>query len=216
MMFVRMALPTLMMAGVLFGAAGRLDAWNVWAWLLLMYGVAATTYTVLLKRSPGLIAERVKPPSDGDKATRRLIVLPFLAHLVVAGLDLRFGWSVVPTPLVVIGLALWGAGFLLVSWVLFTNPFASSAVRIQEERKQKVIDRGPYGLVRHPMYLAVWIVCLGSGPALGSWWAALTMVPVVGIFARRTLIEDAMLRRELEGYVEYSTRVKWRVVPLVF
>ena len=216
MMFARMLVPTLMMAGVLFGSAGHWDAWNVWAWLLAMYGVAATTYTVLLKRSPELIKERIKPPSDGDTATRRLMVLPFLSHLVVAGLDLRFGWSAVPLPFVVAGLVLWTGGFLLVSWVLFSNPFASSAVRIQEERKQKVIDSGPYAIVRHPMYLAVFIVCLGSGPALGSWWAALTMVPVLGIFVRRTRIEDAMLQRELDGYVEYAKRVKWRVVPLVF
>jgi protein-S-isoprenylcysteine O-methyltransferase Ste14 len=79
-----------------------------------------------------------------------------------------------------------------------------------------VITTGPYALVRHPMYLAVALVCLGSGPALGSWWAGLALVPVLAIFVRRTVIEDRMLHRELAGYAEYAARVRWRVVPGVF
>lgn len=216
MMFLRMLLPTALLAAVLFGPAGRLDLWNFWAYLGLMFGLAASTYTGLARKSPDLVRERMKPPSDQDRATRRLIALPFTAHLVLAGLDARFGWSAVPTWLVVLGLALWASGFLLVGWVLFTNPFASSAVRIQSERKQHVISHGPYGLVRHPMYLAVFIVCLGSGFALGSWWSALSVLPVLAVFVRRTLLEDGLLHRELEGYAEYAQRVRWRVVPLVF
>jgi protein-S-isoprenylcysteine O-methyltransferase Ste14 len=216
MMFLRFALPTLVFWTILFTAAGRLDLWPFWAYPGVIYVISATTYTLLGRWSPGLLAERIKPPTDRDRATRRLVVLPFLAHLVLAGLDVRFGWSDVPVGLTVAGPVVVTLGFALVSWTLLTNPFASSAVRVQHEREQQVVSHGPYAIVRHPMYLAVLLVCLGAGPALMSWYAGLSLLPVIAIFVRRTLFEDAMLHRELRGYPQYASRVRWRVVPGVF
>ena len=132
---------------------------------------------------------------------------------MVAGLDVRFGWSPVPLAVQVAALVAFTGAFLLTGWVLASNPFASSAVRIQGERGHRVIDTGPYGVVRHPMYLAVLIVALVSGPALGSWLATLPLLLLVAIFLRRTRVEDDMLLRELDGYADYARRVRWRVVP---
>lgn len=216
MMFVRFAIPAFVFLVLLFTAAGRLDVWPFWAYVGVMYAIAATIYTLLARWSPGLVAERLRPPSDRDRTTRRLVVLPFAAHLVVAGLDARFGWSTVPIPAIAAGLAMVAAGFLLVGWTLVTNPFASSAVRVQHEREHQVISHGPYAIVRHPMYLAVLLVCLGAGPALASWWAGLALLPIVPVFVRRTLLEDAMLHRDLPGYTEYASRVRWRAVPGIF
>lgn len=214
-MFLRMAVPSGVMIALLSFFAGRWDVWNLWAWVGVMWLIGSLTYTVLLKVNPGLVAERLKPPHDRDRATRRLVALPFLAHLVLGGLDARFGWSHVPFPLVLLGLVLEALGFALVAWTLLNNPFASSAVRIQNEREHRVISSGPYALVRHPMYLAVFLVCLGGGPAVGSWFAGLALLPIVAIFVRRTLLEDSMLQKELPGYPEYSARVRWRIIPHV-
>jgi protein-S-isoprenylcysteine O-methyltransferase Ste14 len=216
MMFVRFAVPAVIFWAVLSTTAGRFDYWPFWAYPGVMYVIGATTYTLLGRWSPGLVAERLKPPSDRDRATRRLVIMPFLAHLVLAGLDARFGWSAVPVGLTLAGLVLVACGFGLVGWTLLTNPFASSAVRVQHEREHRVISNGPYAHVRHPMYLAVVLVCLGAGPALASWYAGLALLPVIAIFVRRTLVEDAMLQRELAGYAQYASRVRWRVVPGVF
>ena len=216
MMILRFGIPAFVFLGILFTAAGRLDVWPFWAYVGVVYILAATTYTLLERWSPGLLAERIKPPSDRDRATRRLVALPFFAHLAIAGLDARYGWSAVPAGITVAGLAVVALGFMLVSWTLLTNPFASSAVRVQHEREQQVIASGPYAMVRHPMYLAVVLVCVGAGPALASWYASLALLPVVAIFVRRTLIEDAMLHRELRGYAQYAARVRWRVVPGMF
>lgn len=216
MMFVRFAVPAFVFLAILFTAAGRLDVWPFWAYVGVMYLIAATIYALLARWSPALVAERLRPPSDRDRATRRLVVLPFAAHLVVAGLDARFGWSGVPALMTGAGLVMVAAGFLLVGWTLFTNPFASSAVRVQRERAHQVISTGPYAIVRHPMYLAVLLVSLGAGPALASWWAGLALLPIVPVFVRRTLIEDAMLHHDLPGYAEYASRVRWRAVPGVF
>lgn len=120
---------------------------------------------------PELVKECLRPPVDRDRRSR-LISLPLmLGHSVVAGR------------------ALVVAGMGFVGWTLLSNPFASSAVRIQHERKQQVITTGPCALVRHPMYLG-WC-CSRWGAA--RWWAGLFMVPLLVVFVRRTLFEDRML-----------------------
>ena len=106
--------------------------------------------------------------------------------------------------------------FTLVLWTLLSNPYASSAVRIQSERGHTVISTGPYAFVRHPMYLAVFFFVFASGPALGSWWSALALLPLLAVFVRRTLIEDRMLHDELPGYATYARKVRFRVVPGLF
>lgn len=105
---------------------------------------------------------------------------------------------------------------LLIASTLASNPYASSAVRVQHDRDQQVISHGPYGIVRHPMYLSGLIVCVGGGAALGSWYAGLALQPLVPIFVRRTLVEDARLHRELAGYAAYAGSVRRRTVPGVF
>jgi protein-S-isoprenylcysteine O-methyltransferase Ste14 len=200
----------------LFLAAGRADLPFAWAYVLVLWLSAGTVYTLMRQRSPGLLRERMRPPSDRDRHTR-LIALPLLlGHWALAGFDARLGWSDVPPALRLIGLGLVAAAMALIGWTLLSNPYASSAVRIQNEREQRVVSTGPYALIRHPMYLGVLLVSLGSGAALGSAWASLLLLPLLGIFVRRTLKEDRMLQRELPGYPEYAARVRWRVVPGVF
>lgn len=216
MMFVRFLVPAVVILVVLGLAAGRLDVWTFWAYAGVIYLAGATTYTFLARSNPGLVAERFKPPSDCDRATRRMVILPTLVHLILAGLDARDDWSDVPLIVSAVALVMMAGSFLLVAWTLASNPFASSAVRVQHERDQQVISHGPYAIVRHPMYLAVFLVCAAAGPALGSWYAGLALLPVFPIFVRRTLVEDAMLHRELSGYAQYARHVRWRVVPGVF
>ncbi len=218
MIAIRALLPCAAMAAVLFVSAGRVDVWTFWAWLAVMWGTFAVVYTKLERDNPEFLRERLSPPKgkDRDASTRRLVVLPFLAMLVIAGLDVRFGWTPVPTVASVVGLVFWGLGFALSGWVVLANPYASSAVRIQEDRGQRVVDSGPYAFVRHPMYSSVIVTCLACGPALGSWLAGLCALPVIVIFLRRTAIEDRMLHGELAGYGEYAARVRARVVPFVY
>jgi protein-S-isoprenylcysteine O-methyltransferase Ste14 len=217
MMFLR-AFPFAALVMLLLALpAGRWDLPMFWAYTAVLWLSAGTIFTLVQARSPELIKERLRPPADRDRATRRIALPVMIAHYVVAGLDAgRFGWTRVPFPLQVAGLVLLAAGMALVGWTLLSNPYASSAVRIQAERKQRVITTGPYAIVRHPMYLGVLFFGLGSGAALGSWFAAALLTPLVALFVRRTLFEDRMLHDELEGYAEYAARVRWRVVPGLF
>ncbi len=204
-------------AALLFGAAGRVDLPWLWAYLAVWSLYIGGSSMLAWRINPDLVAERMRPPSDRDRLTRLLAIGPGLGHLVVAGLDVgRFGWSHVGPGAHVAGLLAVAAGMTFVGWTFVTNRFASSAVRIQSERGHTVVDTGPYALVRHPMYLGVFLVALGSGPALGSWWAALVIAPIIPIFVRRTRLEDRMLHQELAGYPEYAARTRWRVVPWIF
>ena len=220
MMAVRMTvLIALLVVGfgaLLFGGAGRLDLPWLWAYLVgwALYAGVSSGLSVWL--NPTLMAERMKPPSDRDRLTRRLAVGPCLAHLVVAGLDARYGWSSMPVTLRLLGFASMTLAWSLIAWTFATNRFASSAVRIQTERNHEVITTGPYAIVRHHMYLGVFLTVLGSPLALGSWWALLVVSPVALIFVRRTRLEDRMLHDELPGYAEYARRTRYRIVPGIF
>lgn len=217
MMFVKTLPLAVLMGLVLFSSAGRLDLLAFWLYAGLWWLNAGTTYTVARRRHPELVAERMRPPSDRDKATRRIVAPLFFLHMVIAGLDVgRFGWSTVPLPLQFLGFLLIAGGLGFADWTILSNPYASSAVRIQNEREQKVITHGPYAMVRHPMYFGVFLVSIGSGMALGSWWAGLLLLPVLAAFTRRTLLEDQMLHDELPGYREYAARVRSRIVPGIF
>jgi protein-S-isoprenylcysteine O-methyltransferase Ste14 len=215
MMFARTLVFGIAVSIPLFAGAGR---WvpAFFAYALMLWLVAGSVYTVLLHKSPGLVAERFKPPSDRDRASRRIAIPLMLTHYLLAGLDARFGWSAVPSAVQAAGFLASGGALVLVGWTLYSNPYASTAVRIQTERGHTVVSTGPYALVRHPMYFAVLLYGLGSGPALGSWWSMIALLPVLVVFVRRTLVEDRMLHDELPGYDEYARRVRFRVIPGVF
>jgi protein-S-isoprenylcysteine O-methyltransferase Ste14 len=141
-----------------------------------------------------------------------------LAHLAVAGLDVgRFHWSV-PPPGVVRGVALvvYAAGLGFSMWAIVTNRFFSSVVRLQPERGHRVIDTGPYRYVRHPGYAGMMVAALTGGVVLGSWWSVLPIVLFAGTLLRRLAMEDRFLNAELDGYRDYSGRVRSKLLPGVW
>jgi protein-S-isoprenylcysteine O-methyltransferase Ste14 len=97
--------------------------------------------------------------------------------------------------------------------VFAANTFAAPVVRIQSERNQRVIDTGPYALVRHPMYAAALLYLVGMPLLLGSWYGLIgTVIFAMGISAR-AVQEERKLQRELPGYADYITRVRYRLIP---
>ena len=201
---------------LLYGSAGRFDVPAFHAYLALWAIQITVTQAIALRVHPDLVEERMRPPSDRDRRTPFISAVPAVAHLVLAGLDARFGWSGMPPSIQLGAFLVMAVGLGFVTWTLTTNRYASSAVRIQHDRGQVVITHGPYALVRHPMYLGVFLVVVSAGLALGSWWSALAILPLVPIFVVRTQKEDRMLHEELAGYPAYASRVQWKVIPLVF
>jgi protein-S-isoprenylcysteine O-methyltransferase Ste14 len=195
-----------------FAGAGRLNLPFFWAF----FGIVVMFWVIMLTRiDPELMQERIHPGPGGVDRGLRLMILPvFAALLVLAGLDAgRYGWSHVPIAVQYLGLALVTSGYALSSWAVHVNRFFSPVVRIQSERGHHLIMAGPYAHIRHPGYAGSLLTLLGSGLALGSWWATLCGVVAAGLILRRAVIEDRFLHTQLDGYGPYAQRVRYRVLP---
>ena len=205
---------------VLSLAAGRLD----WLWGWVYVGVTALFLAghvvLLVPINPDLLIERAGGlRQSGAKAWDRWLaafaggIFPMTAW-IIAGLDLRFAWSP-PKPLALhlLGTMLAVLGYGLFLWAMVSNAYFSEVVRIQEERGHTVAMGGPYRFVRHPGYVGAILSFLGTPLVLGSWWAAIPTLFGVAGYVLRTALEDRTLKEELEGYVGYAERVRFRLLP---
>ena len=138
----------------------------------------------------------------------------FIAGFVVAGLDYRYGWSEVLTSVVIAASILFLVSYALYVEVMRENQWLSRTIEVVEG--QRVVSTGLYGVVRHPMYLATLLLFISTPFILGSWWAVIPFLFYIPIIVVRTLDEERLLVAELEGYSEYCTRVKWRIIPFVW
>ncbi len=211
----------LVLAALLFLSAGRLD-W-VWGWLLV--GVYVTWDVVvallLIPKSPGLLAERAGIQKDAKGwdvllASLAASLTPMLTW-IVAGLDVRFGWTGQMSPVLQVGaLAVVVLGFALVTWAMASNEFFSTIVRIQDDRNQTVATRGPYRYVRHPGYVGAILFQVATPIMLGSLWALIPGSLSLPLYVIRTALEDKTLQEELDGYTEYAQQTRYRLLPGVW
>ena len=219
---VQVGIQFLILAATLFLSSGRLDWWFAWVYLgLFVLNVGVNSY-VLLRINPELIAERARQFTPETKKWDRILatlwgLMSAIVALLVAGLDVRFGWSpqiALTVQLIAMLLHMFGSAFA--SWALVSNAFFAGTVRIQAERGHTVASSGPYSFVRHPGYAGWMISNVAVVIMLGSLWALLPAVIAVVALVARTAFEDRMLREELPGYEEYAQRVRYRLVPGVW
>ncbi len=201
----------------LFLPAGTL-AWSR-GWLYFVVTVAASiVITVYLQRvNPDVVAARVNR-HQGTKGWDRVLLRLFLPALVsilpVAALDDgRFHWFPVPWWVCGIGYLLLITGLVGLTWAESVNKFFEPTVRIQIDRGHRVIDCGPYAIVRHPGYVSAFLVFFGTPLCLGSLWALIPAVLACLLLVARTILEDRTLRMELPGYEAYARRVRYRLIP---
>jgi protein-S-isoprenylcysteine O-methyltransferase Ste14 len=170
----------------------------------------------LLPRNPELIAERAqfKSARPWDEAIMLFITpLPFIA-MILAGLDVRFGWTEgFPLSAQFLGLMFTILGYGLVSWAMVSNKYFSSTVRIQTERDHRVVSGGPYRYLRHPGYLGMIMASLAMPILLGSFWALIPMLLLGAGYVARSALEDRTLKAELNGYEAYAKQTRYRLVP---
>jgi len=193
-----------------------------WAkgWLMIVFFVALTIPSMMYiwRVNPEIFAarRRIQPGTKGWDRVLLMVLLPtMLAIYPVAALDDgRFHWSRVPLWLVVVGYGLLTTSWCLFMWVESVNKFAEPGVRVHAE--QKVIDTGPYTIVRHPMYMGVPSFSVGTALALGSYWALVPAAFLLPMLVGRTAMEDRTLREELVGYKQYASRVRYRLLPGVW
>jgi protein-S-isoprenylcysteine O-methyltransferase Ste14 len=218
---IRLVASTIVLAALLFAAAGTVAWPAAWAYLAIVTA-GLTVYAVVIARlHPDLVEERMHPPAGAKSWDRPLaaivgVVAPILL-LLLCGLDRRFGWSgATPAWAQAIGLLAVAAGMALTDWAVAANRFFSALVRIQRDRGHRVIDTGPYRFVRHPGYAGAMIYMIGMTFALDSRAALIAASAICLTLGVRTALEDATLRRELEGYAAYAQRVRFRLFPGVW
>jgi protein-S-isoprenylcysteine O-methyltransferase Ste14 len=206
----------LIISGDLLWPAG----WVFSFWFILL---CFSTILYLYRKDPALLDERYKQPGTGnqegwDKYVVYGIVMGFLLWIVIMPLDAkRFGWSpAFPLWLNVLGGAMLAGSFFLFFRSYTDNTFLSPLVRIQEERKQRVISTGVYGIVRHPMYLGGILMFFGAPLLIGSGYGLLAGLALTILLMARITGEEEMLGRELDGYREYMQKVRYRLVPFLW
>lgn len=204
---------------LVFLAAGTFDYWQAWVFLAVFAITAWIPSIYLQVTNPVVLERRMRsgPIAEG-RAVQKIVMLGLYASLaaicVVSGLDHRFGWSAVPAALCVIGSALAGAGLAVTVAVAVQNIYASTTVQVETD--QKVVSTGLYGLVRHPMYTGNVLILVGLPLALGSFWALAFVMPGVAVLAARIHDEEKMLGDELDGYREYTQKVRSRLIPYMW
>ncbi len=207
----------LLLIGMLvFLPAGTFEYWNGWLFIALLFIPMLALGVVLLWKAPELLAKRLntKEKEGQQKTVVALSGLVFLVGFVAAGLDFRFGWTYVPTWLVVVASVILLASYGLYAEVMRENAYLSRTVEVQEN--QKVIDTGLYGIVRHPMYSATILLFLSFPLVLGSWISFVIFLVYPIVIGMRIKNEESVLEQGLEGYTEYKKRVKYRLLPFVW
>ncbi|MBE6626948.1 MAG: isoprenylcysteine carboxylmethyltransferase family protein [Ruminococcaceae bacterium] len=170
----------------------------------------------LMFKNPSLLQRRLdaKETQREQDIVIKLSGLMFIAGFVIAGLDYRFGWFPLPMAVSVIASVAFIIVYLLYAEVLRENEYLSRTIKV--ENGQKIVDTGLYGIVRHPMYSVTLLLFLSIPLILGSLIAFAVFLLYPLLIVRRIKYEEMLLETELEGYVEYKTKVKYRLIPFIW
>jgi protein-S-isoprenylcysteine O-methyltransferase Ste14 len=208
---------------LLFVPACTLHWCRAWVFLAVTLAVMTAAVFSILPDSADLFSQRAKGViQKGQPLWDRILVIPllvsFVGQIVFIPLDVfRFHLAPKPSGLVsLLGLALYVAGWWIMTLAMKVNPFAVPVVRLQEERHQRVIDTGVYAVVRHPMYAGFVPMVVGPALWLESYVAALVAIVPIAVVAVRCVFEERFLKRELKGYDAYTEKVRYRLIPFVW
>ena len=201
-----------------FLAAGRLDIPRAWIFLGMDYMGLIMVSVVFWKLTPELANHRASI-KEGTKPWDKVFLtfyftISLIAYPIIAGLDVgRYHWSELHINYAIAGVILFALCVAFGSWAIVVNQFFETTVRIQTDRGHKVITDGPYRFVRHPGYLSMILGALSASFIIGSLYSLIPGGLAIIAVVIRTSLEDRTLQEELDGYREYASRVRWRLVP---
>lgn len=204
---------------LLFIPAWTLNYWQAWVFIFVFTTSVNAIGVYLSIKDPALLERRknVGPVAEQNAAQRiimSLAMISILALLVYCALDHRFAWSPVPMYISLVGDLLVALGLLINLLVFRENSFGGSTVQTFDD--QKVISTGLYAIVRHPMYVGVFIMMTGVPLALGSWIGLAFLAIALPGLAWRIVDEEKTLTKDLPGYIEYTQKVRYRLVPYIW
>jgi len=204
---------------LLFAPAWTLNFWPAWVYLFVFAGSVTLITLYLWKKDPKLLERRVNAGPGAEKDKKQKLIqffasLAFISLFILASIDHRFSWSVIPLPIVIVGNVLVVLGFFIIFLVFKENTFSAATIVVAPD--QSVISTGPYAIVRHPMYSGALVMLFGTPLALGSWWSLLVFVWLTFLIVWRLIEEETFLSNSLSGYQEYCRKVQYRLVPFVW
>ena len=203
-------------ASLLFVPAGTFAFPGAWRLITLLFIPMLIIGIAFYIWAPSTLERRMRAKEERtkQKGVVALSVLLFLACFIIAGLDFRFDWSVIPSWALITSSSIFLLSYGMYAEVMRENKWLSRSIEVAEG--QKVVSTGLYGIVRHPMYTATIGMFLTMPIILGSWWAFAVMIPYVPVIMSRIKDEENLLLDELEGYQEYTQKVRWKLIPYIW
>ena len=201
---------------LLFIPAGTLNYWNAWLFIGILFIPMLIVGIILMIKNPDLLRKRLNSKEKESEQEVLLLLggVMFICGFVVAGLNYRFEWVILPKWIVFMATIIFLLAYVLYAEVLRENMYLSRIIEVQEN--QKVIDTGLYGIVRHPMYLSTLLLFLSIPLVLGSLFSFLIFLVYPLIIVKRIKNEEKVLEQGLKGYLEYKKKVKYRLIPFIW
>jgi protein-S-isoprenylcysteine O-methyltransferase Ste14 len=217
---ITLGLVGLVVFGLLvFWPAGTFDYWQGWAFIAVFAASTTIPSIYLAATNPAALKRRMQvgPAAETRPLQKIIITFAFLsigAMIVVSALDFRFGWSSVPAAVSVVGDVLVAVGLLIAMITTIQNGYAAANINVESD--QTVVSTRVYSVVRHPMYFGNVVLMIGIPLALGSYWGLVFVIGGLVALVTRILDEEKVLTQQLAGYLDYTQRVHFRLVPYVW
>ena len=201
---------------LLFIPAGTLKWRGGWILMSILFVPMFVAGIIMYFKAPDLLESRLraKETQNEQKHVIGFSVIMFLLVFIIAGLNYRFGWIILPDVVVYVGTAIFLLSYALFGEVLRDNRYLSRVIEVRKD--QKVVDSGLYGIVRHPMYFATLFLFLSMPLVLNSLPSFIVMLSYIPIIVKRIRNEEEVLEKELTGYKEYKQKVRYRLVPFIY
>ena len=207
----------LLVGALIFVPAGTIKFLNGWIFMGVLFVPMFIFGIYLMFKNPDLLKRRLNAKEkEGEQKTVVIALsgLMFMAGFVIAGLNYRFGWVVLPNIVTIVASIVFVISYILYAEVLRENAFLLRTIEV--EKGQKVVDTGMYGIVRHPMYIVTILLFLSIPLILGSIISFVIFLMYPFIIIKRIKNEEKVLERDLEGYIEYEKKVKYRLIPFIW
>ena len=213
---IKFSLGLIIVGLLLFLPANTFKYWNAWLFICLLFVPMFIAGIVLMIINPDLLRKRLNAKEKEVK--QKFVVLfsglMFVLGFVIAGLNFKYEWLILPNIIVIISSVLFIIAYILYAEVLRENTYLSRTIEVQEN--QKVVDSGLYGIVRHPMYAVTILLFLTMPLILGSIYSFIICLVYPFIIAKRIKNEEEVLENNLEGYKEYKEKVKYKIIPFIW
>ena len=213
---IKFILGVLIIGLLIFIPANTLNYWNGWLFMGLLFIPMFIAGIIMMIKSPDLLKKRLNAKEKEGEQKQVILFsgLMFLFGFIIAGLNYRYNWIIIPKEIVFVSSIIFIIAYILYAEVLRENAYLSRTIEVQEN--QKVVDTGLYGIVRHPMYGATILLFLSMPLILGSIISFVIFLVYPFIIAKRIKNEEEVLEKDLVGYSDYKNKVKYKMIPFIW